>query len=545
MANFIFDGTASVTAAKADNVLIAANPALFTSQAQVGGNVVFSYSNGTTLTVTGTTLGDSATNLPGIQLASGTFGTGATVNSITTPGLNSLYFGGTTEVISGANFTANSVHTVFGGNGVSDPADAADTVTIGGKGSFLVYGNEGADSITQDANAFDSTSAVTIFGGKNSLGVDSITLTATGATANSQAKMAIYGGEGSDSITVSNTGSNAVTTIFGGQGAADSTDGADSIIFDGGGTVNIFANAGNDTVSLGATTAIDSTGVVTVHGGIGGDTINIKAAGTAGGEVKISIVAFGDENTSTQTDTITIGGNAGTTTIYGGTAAADSADGADAINYSGQGTAFIYAAGGNDTVVVNTSGSNVSVTDGTTAVGNGGAAVAQNSASVANVFLGNGDDTVNVLNSATVRGVTNLTGGAGNDSFKIGNNADVAAGQSGSGLSVTITDFGTGLDTLTINNNVLTNTAAATAVATPTGGFASLQAALNAAATGTGTEAAGTVRAVTFGGDTYVVLNNSTTADAAGNSFNSGLDFAVKLTGITSATAVAAQTIIV
>ncbi|KQP33290.1 hypothetical protein ASF27_15270 [Methylobacterium sp. Leaf102] len=532
MANFFFDGSASITAAKADNVVISANPALFVGEAQSGANTVFTYINGTTLTVTGTTVGASATELPNVTLLNGKFATGVTVNS-TTPGLNNLFFNGNTANIDSASFTASSVNTVFGGVGRSDPNDTADAIVMGGKGSFLVYGNAGADTITQ-TTAFDSTSFVTVFGGKNEIGNDSITLANAG---NTDAKMAIYGGEGTDSINILNAGSNANTTIFGGLGAADSTDGVDSIAFNGGGVVNIFANAGADIVNLGGgTTALAAGTTATVHGGIGGDTIavNVNAANA-------SITVFGDENNAAQAESIIVGGNTGTTTIYGGTAAADSADGADTINFSGTGTTFIYAAGGNDTVVVNTSGLNVLGTDGATAAGTGASAgtaiSANNTASVTNVFLGNGNDSINILNAATNKGVITVNGGAGDDLFTIGvDAANATTGLAGTGTStIVIEGFGVGLDAIRINNG---DAAGGTVTANLNGGvaFTSLTQALNAAAAGT---AAASVNAtvVTFNNDSYIVVDRS-----AGATFVDGADLAIKLTGISNASAVAAVT---
>jgi len=547
MANFFFDGTANVTAAKSDVVLITANPALFTSQAQVGGNVVFSYSNGTTLTVTGTTLGDSATTLPGVSLASGQFATGATANGTTAAGSQLFFGGGATQGLSSGNFAATSVHTAVGGNGVSDPNDTADTFAVGGKGSFLIYGNAGSDTVTQtttDATfAFDSTSFVTVFGGKNgALGNDTITLANTD---NANFKAAIYGGEGTDVISVVNTGANAVTTIFGGQGAADSTDGADSISFNGGGAVNIFGNAGADQIELGITTPLNATTqTVSVHGGLDGDLINIKAAG---GAVKATIIAYGDEGI----DTIRVGGNGGTTVIYGDTAAADANGGNDTISYSGQGTATIYAAGGNDTVIVNTTGANLQA-DGTAQnASNGATALGANTNanpnSTTTVFLGNGDDDVRVLNQAVATGTTTITGGAGVDTFRFGNNVTTAANNAdanlGSGLTTTITDFTLNTDLIVVNNGSAST--AKVTVATPAN--ATLQTALDAAANSTSSAAnpavpggvAGAIGVVAFGGDTYVVVSDGTTGYS-----NTG-DYAIKLTGVNDAAGVAAAITII
>jgi len=551
MASFIFDGSASVTAAKADNVFITANPALFVSEAQSGGNVVLTYSNGNTITVTGTTLGDNTTNLPGVSLANGTFSTGS-AGAVTASAANALVFNPTGTVTADAGTTATGVKALFGGVGRSDPNDGPDTFVIGGKGSFLAYGNAGADIIRQgtdgtNGTAFDSTSAVTVFGGKNDLGNDSILLA---TTTNANAKMAIYGGEGTDSINIYNTGTSANTAIFGGQGAADSTDLADSIAFNGGGTVNIFANAGNDVVTLGnfggAGAGLDSTANVTVHGGIGSDNVAIKVANVAA-----TVVAYGDENIAgtANADSISVTGTTGTTVIYGGTAAADANDNADVINYSGQGTATIYAAAGDDSVVINTTGTFADVGTGTVTANNGVAATA-NASSSTTVFLGNGNDSINILNTGNgltaATGTQSVTGGAGSDTFTIGTNANVTtangSGQ-GSGNGITITDFTVGVDVLKVNNGIA---GATTVTVSNVAAGGSLQQALDVAAnnaTGNvanGTAAAGTISAVVFNGDTYVVVSNDSASGFQANS-----DLAIKLTGVTDAATVAANIVVV
>jgi len=409
MATFVFDGTSNITATKSDTVVITANPALFTSVADVGGNSsVFNF-GGRTLTITGTTFGPNATNFPNVSLAGGTFSTSASAG-IAPATANDLIIAPTAGInaaidVSNADASAaGNIRAVFGGLGVADPIDGADSIVIGGKGSFLVYGNAGADKVTQ-TGALDSQSFATVFGGKDN---DSVTLT----TAANAAKMAIYGGEGSDSLNIVNGGTNANTIIFGGQGAADATDLADSIDFNGGGTVQIFGNAGSDTINLGNTQVGTVTGLATgtnatIHGGKDADTITI-AVNTAT-KSTATIVVYGDENNAGagNEDVISVTGNAGTTVIYGGTAAADAADGADKITYSGQGTATIYAAGGDDTITLN-----------------GAGATTLDSTSTTTVFAGNGNDSVFINKSAIAAGITNITLGAGADSVTIGSTAD-------------------------------------------------------------------------------------------------------------------------
>lgn len=529
MAVFNFDGSANITATKDDTVVISASPSNFSGVTSANGNTVFNFLNGKSLTVTGTTYGNSATQYPNITLAGGTFATGTSANGTFTSD-NVFLIGQTgTADLSGSAGTATSLKTIFGGLGLSDSIDGNDSINVGGKGSFLIYGNAGDDAINQTgAAAFDSTSAVTVFGGK---GIDTIALTA----ANTSAKFAVYGGEGADVISVTNTGTtaNAITTIFGGQGAADSTDGADTIAFLGGGTVNVFGNAGADGITLGAAgNGLDSTTVAVVHGGRDGDTIAIQVGNGNNGApatVSATISVFGDENNG-GTDTITVAGNSGTTVIYGGTSAADSADGADVINYSGSGTATIYAAGGNDTINL---------------TGNGSATASQ--ASTTTVFAGNGTDSVNIVGSANANGTISVTLGAGQDSIQIGatgtlNGGGVETGagaKGGTGTAITVTDFtiaATGGDVLRVQDGAAAGPATFTAKSAV--GATSLQQALDAATTGTGT-GVNTVSAVVYAGDAYVIVNDGN------GGFQQGADLAIKLTGITDLTALQAQTVII
>ncbi|KQP59466.1 beta strand repeat-containing protein [Methylobacterium sp. Leaf112] len=420
MATFIFDGSSNQTALKTDTVVISANPALFRGVSEVNGNSVFTYTNGNTLTITGTPVAEG--NFPNVSLANGLFSvaSSATVNQ---SAANALVFAPTGTVDVSAGSVAGGVKTVFGGVGISDPSDGIDNIAIGGAGSFLVYGNAGADVITQNG-AFDSSSFVTVFGGKNAVGNDSITLNAAG-NATSGAKMAIYGGENTDSINIVNGGTGAVTTIFGGQGAADPNDGNDSITFNGGGTVNIFGNAGDDSIIVGGTTGLASSSVATVYGGLGKDSIAINVA-----NVKATVSVFGGENNAgtSNEDSITVTGNTGTTVIYGGTAAADAADNADVISYTGQGTATIYAAGGNDSITLN-----------------GGFGVTADSTSTVTLFGGNGDDTVNVLNTQAATGITTITLGAGADIVNVGlSNAATTAATTAAVPAVTQVTNGAG-----------------------------------------------------------------------------------------------------
>lgn len=605
MAAFVFDGTSNVTAAKADTVVLTANPAAFTSAAELNGNVVLTFGS-QTLTITGTTL--AAGNLPNVSIPNGQFlyattGAAGAAGGVSGNTLAFLLGAGTTTTLN--NTSASGVSAAFGGLGRADSVDNAETISIAatGKGSYLVYGNAGGDSVS--AGTLDSNTATTVFGGKgsdtinlgaqsattsnfaiyggedgdsininhtgtgsltifggtaaadSSDGADSINLgsgtagtftiyagggadiissdgtaggaaatLASGAVANifggdgndtisigggAKATISIAGGAGADQITVANVAGGS-TTIFGGTGTADSLDGNDSITVSGGGTFAIYGNAGADTIVAQNLTASADTNVtsLTIFGGRGDDSLNINVTGVQ----KANLAIYGSEN-GDNADTITAANAVGgSTIIYGGTAAADAADGKDSITVTGSGATTVYAAGGDDTV--NLSGTNATA----------------DSTNVITVFGGAGNDSINLgTQVATTGGVTNgaitITAGAGADTIAL---TSTVGANASSGQNITITDFvtGTGGDKL-----ALTTGAAGVAVVTANGASAqTLQQALDLAAANTTVSQVGVVA---FQGNTYVVVDNNN-----GTTFDAATDVAIKLTGITDVAAVAA-----
>jgi Ca2+-binding RTX toxin-like protein len=140
--------------------------------------------------------------------------------------------------------------TVFGGGAASDPGDGADTISVDGGGSALLYGNGGDDQIV-----YTGTGAATVFGG---LGADRIEVT-------NHAGNMVYGGTiDADSIIIRGDGNNL---IFGGSAISDSLDGDDRITVIGNGANTIYGNAGSDIISVGGT------GQNLVYGGLGDDRI--------------------------------------------------------------------------------------------------------------------------------------------------------------------------------------------------------------------------------------------------------------------------------
>ena len=196
------------------------------------------------------------------------------------------------------NIAVQNTGTTFitGGNpsGGDQSLDGADTISFQGSGNLAIYGNLGDDRIDFLLNDSANASTINIYGGKGS---DTITETVLANIGNQvgakAASVFIAGGEDGDTIIA--RGNGGAVTIYGGISSSDSADGADSINYVGGtGTANIFANGGNDTVSIGML-GVDSTNTVTVYGGGGADSITI--AGQA--VTSQAITVLGNEGADT------------------------------------------------------------------------------------------------------------------------------------------------------------------------------------------------------------------------------------------------------
>ena len=168
--------------------------------------------------------------------------------------------------------TVQNTGTTFitGGNlsGADQSLDGADSITVDGSGGTIaIFSNLGNDTVS--ATGLQNATSIQIYGGKGSDTITEANLSTTG-------KNTIFIAGGEDGDTISATGNGGALTIYGGISNADSTDGADNITIGTGstGTLNVFANGGNDTVSIG-TLGADSTTTATVYGGGGADSITI------------------------------------------------------------------------------------------------------------------------------------------------------------------------------------------------------------------------------------------------------------------------------
>ena len=167
--------------------------------------------------------------------------------------------------------TVSNTGTTFitGGNQSGDQSlDGADQITVNGSGGTIaIFSNLGNDTVS--ATGLQDSTTIQVYGGK---GNDTIVESNAGTTG----KNAIFIAGGEDGDTISATGNGGALTIYGGISSADSTDGADAITIGRGstGALNVFANGGNDTVTIGQL-GTDTTNAATVYGGGGSDTINV------------------------------------------------------------------------------------------------------------------------------------------------------------------------------------------------------------------------------------------------------------------------------
>jgi Ca2+-binding RTX toxin-like protein len=199
----------------------------------------------------------------------------------------------------------------------------------------------------------------------------------------------LYGSAGNDTIDASAVLTATGVTIYGGTGASDPTDGADSITGSSGSDA-IYGNGGNDTINGGAG------GQDSLYGGAGNDAMTGGDTGT---------VIYGGAGSDAITATAA-------STIYGGSGVSDPTDGADVITGSGLADS-IYGNGGNDSIA------------------SGGGAD--------NIFGGAGDDTITASGAAAN---ATLTGGDGADVFVFSETGSDTA------TLPTVTDFTTGTDHL-------------------------------------------------------------------------------------------------
>ncbi len=149
--------------------------------------------------------------------------------------------------------------TLYGGSGVVDPDDDADTLS-GGGGADILYGNGGDDFLRGDENAD------TLYGG---VGNDWMYGGTSDSNEITDGADLIYGGPGLDML----VGNHGNDTLYGGMGLVDPDDDADTLL-GGAGDDLLYGNGDDDSLSGGD-------GADTLYGGVGNNTLS----GGAGADV--------------------------------------------------------------------------------------------------------------------------------------------------------------------------------------------------------------------------------------------------------------------
>lgn len=364
-----------------------------------------------------------------------------------------LVGGSGVDTINGAG--AGGSMTMYGGNAGVDTTDSGDLITSG-QGNAVVYGNAGADTLYFDD--FPGTGVQTFYAG---LGDDTIAGDVGGA--GSTGTLTLHGNAGADRLDATSHAGNV--TVYGGNGAIDSTDGADSIFVGIGSSAHratVYANGGNDSITSAAALAAGET--LTIYGGAGNDVLNLSGARNA----TSSVTFFGNlgndsvtvsDATLTADATLTLGGFELT----------------DILNVTlsaGDATTLVVTGLGSSVSINNTAGNgNYVFTDytgkftATNFVIFGGSVLLSNLGGTAGSLTGtaNNDQIICSLLGDTV------TAGAGNDIVTGGDGADSISGADGNdsitggegndiinaGDGVNIVTGGTGSDSMIggINND--------------------------------------------------------------------------------------------
>ena len=432
---------------------------------------------------------------------------------------------------------ADDTTNISGGAGNDNITGGSDAETIsGGAGNDIIAGGGGADTITGDAGK----DQITLGGTTESVdaGDDDDTVIAAG---NLTFGTTIAGGQGTDILSADAGVSAAAGSVV---------SGFETLSISAAGTMAL-ANFGNntfDTVTIGALGASTISGVVNenvvVTGVLAGDLTVTKKLAT--GTDDSQTITLKSAAALTQTSNVIVAGvetlnivsDDTDTTAHQNTILLN-ADKAVTINVSGDAGLIIGGADFADVYTFNASGvvlgavTDSGVTYAATYNQVGGVTTITGSNGVDSLTGGsNTNDTISGgsgVDTLVYTGGTDVfTGGAGNDVF------DVNAVSSKTGLSIADAVAGDTIDFAgVIDVGSLANvdyTAAAWAAQKVTlGPAATLDNYLAAAAAGDGATGNEIMTWFTYGGDTYVVVDN--TAAAA---FTSATDTVVKLTGVTS-----------
>jgi S-layer protein len=470
----------------------------------------------------------------------GLLGTGAAVVDFGTASTADILVQNATGAGTTVNVTGGSLGSVnvTGSGAVSlGGVGAAKTVNLKGTGGAPLNVNATAlNDVTLDASASTGGVQVTVganVGYKGGAGADTVTIAAA------PTKL-LDGGAGDSDVLIIRSNSDVLVA------SAGNVTGFETLAIGGGntGTYNASAfkhillaeNSGN-TIFTNVAAGTDLT-ITSANQNV---AVGLANAGGASDSLKINVAS----NAALTAGTVTAAG-VETVNIASTSTGADAGTTYNSLTLKAADAASIVVTG-NTGLLLATDAANAKVTnvDATASTGGiqyvsanttaGAAVTIKGSATAGNILQGGvtndtivGGSGVDTLVSGT--GLDTLTGGGGNDTFKLGVNANAQT-------YATITDFGRGdkLD-MTSTGFIAGATTGSTGLTHVTlASTASLNDYVNASAavnTASGNGVAGWFQ---FGGDTYVVIDNT----SAANTFTNGADQIVKLAGTVDLSAAA------
>ncbi len=308
--------------------------------------------------------------------------------------------------------------TVYGGNGLVDTSDGADTITIGTGNTnhdATVISNAGADSITSSAG-LASGETLLIYAGA---GADTITISGARSVSSS---LTVYGNGDNDTFALDDSAlTEDATTTFGDFEEEDIL----QVTLDGGTATDLTVTG------LGASVTFDNTAANGKYV-FSNYTGNFTATNLVFSDGAVLLTNFGASSTSLSG---TVNNDQIITGAEGDTVSAG--DGADIIT-GGDGADSLDGGAGNDSIVAGEGNDSVNGGDGANTINGGtGSDLITGGADAETIDGSNGHDTI-----VGGLGADNITGGSENDTFSYAvAEVDVVAGNVD-----TITDAFTGSD---------------------------------------------------------------------------------------------------
>ncbi len=450
----------------------------------------------------------------------------ANVKTIAVAGDQSATLKGDAAVFAGSTITKGDAQTVVLGITVGTNADlskaAVSLIDLSAATTAATY------TLADNANVKIGSTAVTLTGTADATAVN-VDLTAVTATLASSVFTTVN--------LTANTTNVTATTVAAGADATVNLSGTKNVVVDAASTAklldatnltgkltataqtltNIHGGSGNDGLT------VSTTSLVTVDGGAGNDIFtltSVSAATLVGGEgtdtlklsADVTLTTAATNFVATGFEKIDLSGKVLTLTSKQLEVLTGSGD-VNVVDTAAATTSTFVVTGGTDSSNVIAANKLVFAMDGEGATITGG--------SLADTITGsNGNDIIGVSHSISgANGDDILTGGSGRDKFVLG------AVEKG---IATITDFVAGVDTIAIATSTAT-TAVANLFdkgALDTSG-SSLTAVLGTFATSAANAAvAHTAYQFTYGGDTYVLINDSSAGYLA------SADTVVKITGV-------------